>query len=124
MKKQVVEYKEIEAIDEDINLVDIFISEPTVDCIPKRLTQKDVWGDGGYNRETKENRGMRVAVYDEECPIWGDIVPRKSCTVVCNKELEDETIYWLEYVYGGDCITRRKEIDDKNVALRAEYTCW
>lgn len=101
----------------------MIISEPTVPPAQK-LTKADVWGDGMYNRDTKLNRGMRVAVYDEVCPIWKDIVPYKSASFVCPKKLEDEVIYWIEYVYGADCIVARKELDDLRVVLRAEYTCW
>lgn len=101
----------------------IIINTPKV-APAKKLTEEDVWGDGMYNRETKLNRGMRVAVYDEICPIWNDIVPYKSATFVCPKRLEDEVIYWIEYVYGADCIVARKELDDLRVALRGTYTCW
>lgn len=99
--------------------VEVIIDEPNNH--PVKLKEEDVWGDGFYNRETKENRGMRVAVYDEECPIFKDIVPYKSVTVVCPKSQEDDVIYWLEYVYGSDCVSIRKELDDLKVALRADY---
>lgn len=98
---------------------EIAISNPTVDE-PKTLTKEDVWGDGTY----KGNRGMRVAVYKEKCPILGDILEYKSTTFVCPKNKEEEAIYWIEFVYGGDCITKRKELDDLRVALRADYQCW
>lgn len=95
----------------------IILNKPKV-APAKKLTKKDVWGEG------KPDRGMRVAVYNEVCPVWNDVLPYKSTTFICPKKLEDDVIYWIEYVYGANSIIARKELDDLRVALRGTYTCW
>lgn len=103
---------------ESIEPLTVFINSPTVPE-PKELKKEDVWGDG-----TANSKGMRIAIYGHKCPIFNDIVEYKSTTFVFPKSKEEEVIYWVEYVYGGDCITKRKELDDLRVAIRAEYQCW
>ena len=98
--------------------ITVYLNSPTVKE-PKILKKEDVWGDF-----SKESRGMRVAVTGEKCPIFEDMVEFKSATFVVPKELEEEAIYWIEFVYGGNCITKRKVIDNSMVALRGDYQCW
>lgn len=88
---------------------------------PKRLIKEDVWGNPCGD---KSNLGMIVARQKETCPIWKDKLEYKSTTFICPINKEDEVIYWIEYVYGCDSISRRKQLDDLRVALRADYQCW
>jgi len=89
-----------------------------------KLTKNDVWGT--YDTDTNKciSKGMIVAKTNEVCPIFGDIVPYKSVTVVCDKEQCGEVAYWLSYVHGGDCISQSKELEDGKVAYRSNYMCW
>jgi len=107
----------------DITPIDIFISTPNT-CSNGSLTKDDVWGQFNIKTGERLTRGMIVARYNEECPIWGDVLPYKSVTVKCLINQEDEVIYWLDYVYGCDSVQRRKVLKNGMVALRAEYQCW
>lgn len=104
----------------DLNIV---ISEPNGE-IPKHLTKEDVWGIWDNTTYEKIDKGMVVASTNEKCPIFGDIVPFKSVTVVGPKKYEDEIIYWLEFVHGCDSVAETKDIDDLKVAIRSDYQCW
>lgn len=57
------------------------------------------------------------------CPVWGDELPYKSVTVICEKEQEDEVKYWLSYVHGGEP-EMSKNLPDGKVAIRSYYKCW
>lgn len=102
----------------------ITISEPTKP-LTKQLTEEDVWGIYDIATHTRISKGLIVANYGDICPVFGDKVPCKAVTVVGKMALEDEIVYWLEYVQGVGCVSKRK-IDKKNgnIALRAEYQCW
>lgn len=89
----------------------------------KNITKEDVWGKVNENFEKIDN-GMIIARYNAKCPVFKDIIPYKSVTVVCKPEEENEVIYWLEYVQGMDCISRRAELENGDIALRADYQCW
>lgn len=89
----------------------------------KTLTKEDVWGKFNEKFE-KISNGMIVARYNDKCPVFKDIIPYKSVTVVCKPEEEHEVIYWLGYVQGGDCVSKRAELKNGNIALRADYQCW
>jgi len=119
----------------------IKISEPTNVPVLSAVTQDDVWGIFDSERWRRESWGMIVArgqgetrgmgkqptgVEDvpEVCPVWGDKLGYKDVTVVFSNEVEDQAVYWLEYVHGGDCVTRRKSLRGDRVALRSEYQCW
>lgn len=91
----------------------MIVKMPTVQKA-KKLTQEDVWGKDG----------MIVARTNERCPIFKDIVPYKSVTAICNLISENEVIYWLEYVHGGNSISKRKNLKDGKIALRSDYQCW
>jgi len=100
------------------------------------LTKEDVWGKFDERTHEPLNEGMVIANWNfgkdeadsyssvDPCPIFGDYIPWKSVTVVCDTELEDQVTYWLEYVHGTDCVSNRKELDDGKVALRSDYQCW
>jgi hypothetical protein len=110
----------------------------------KELTMEDVWGTFDAEALTHPSKGMIVArgcgkvdeyftqeykdkaVADipEVCPIWGDVLPYKSVTVVFDAELENQVIHWLTYVHGSDCVADRKELEGNRVALRSNYMCW
>jgi len=101
------------------------------------LTQEDVWGryvkiDDNY---VNVNDGMIVANHSfggynkikaqslKKCPIFKDYVGYKSVTVVCDKKLQDDVEYWLEFVHGGGSIQKVKDLKDK-VGIRSDYMCW
>jgi hypothetical protein len=92
--------------------IKITVSHPTVPEA-KKLTKDDVWGKWDEVANKKIDNGMLVAYGCGEhasCPIWGDIIPYKSVTVVGPIEQEQEIRYWLEYVHGGGSVAARKVI--------------
>lgn len=97
-----------------------------------KLTQEDVWGkfkesqfDGDkYTPTRRVSKGMVVASSEEKCPVWHDKVPYKAVTVVCKKSQVSDVTYWLEFVHGGDSVTKYKELPRGKVAMRSEYQCW
>lgn len=99
----------------------VSISSPTVGK-PNELTQEDVWGK--FENHTKVSDGMIVARSDDKCPYFGDVVPYKSVTVVCDMKDFNQVTYWLEYVHGGDCVTYTKELPKGKIAIRSDYQCW
>lgn len=101
----------------------VYLSSPTTDT-PVVLKQEDVWGEYDPVLGVKVSEGMIVARTDDTCPIFGDKVPYKSVTVVCNEEQKQEVTYWLEYVHGANSVSSVKEIEDNNVAIRSDYMCW
>jgi len=106
----------------DITPVKIIVSEPTVPESYK-LTQEDVWGK--YDKTHKLiSKGMIVSRTGDKCAIFGDILGSKDITVVCTLDQEFDVQYWLEYVHGADCISKRKEIGNNKLAIRSEYRCW
>lgn len=94
----------------------------------KKLTQEDVWGKWSDHYPIKQlKKGMIVARTDQKCPVWKDKVPYKSVTVMCLLEQEGDVSYWLEFVQGGNCISKRKVTTvagQKMVALRSDYQAW
>jgi len=100
----------------------IVVSEPSVPKA-KILTMKDVWGYMPTDAKER-NKGMVVANSHEQCPIFEDIVPYKSATVVCKAEQQGEVEYWCDYVMGCSSVSQVKELKDGKVALRADYQCW
>lgn len=83
------------------------------------LTKENVWGD-----YTKGTKGMIVARSKERCPIFKDILPYKSVTVVCDEAQCGPVEYWLSHVHGGNCVSKTKELPDGKIALRSDYQCW
>lgn len=126
----------------------ITVSNPThAECVSAdRLTMDDVWGVYNLDTSTRESKGMLVArgygkaepahgftqeqkdrlvaELPELCPVWGDVLPYKSVTVICPADQEEQVSYWLEYVHGGNSISDRKELPEGKVALRSDYCCW
>lgn len=102
--------------------VDITISNPTGEK-PKKLTQEDVWGKKDEENSKHISGAMIIGKSKEKCPIWGDIIPYKSITVIFDASQEDAVIYWLEYVHGCDCVVDRKVLENNKLALRSDYQC-
>ncbi len=118
-------------------------SNPPSGKMPKRkLTQEDVWGTFDENHKLV-SRGMIVArgfssttksaeikELEKElqvksiCPVWKDKLPYKSVTIICDESQFDDVTYWIMYVHGGDCISKRKNLPDGKLALRSDYQCW
>ena len=94
----------------------------------KTLTQEDVWGRYNMETHTRESKGMIVASscegYPDICPVWGDKMLFKSVTVICDIEQQTEVAYWLEFVHGGNSITKSKILDNGKIAFRSDYQCW
>lgn len=86
-----------------------------------KLTKEDVWGSFNSNRISK---GMIIARSNDKCPIFKDIVPFKSVTIICEPEVENDVVYWIEHVQGAGSISKRKVTKDGKVILRADYMCW
>lgn len=107
----------------DITPVDIFLSGPSGNE-PTKISKEDVWGKWDDDCNIKISDGMIVANYGNKCPIFKDIVPYKSVTVVCNKEDVNDVTFWLEYVHGANAISKEKSLPDGKIALRSDYQCW
>lgn len=115
---------ENQANPDKVKQIKITVSHPTVPE-SKKLTQEDVWGKWDEEAFKKLSDGMIIAKNGQTCPIWNDRVPYKSVTVVGPAELEADIRYWLEYVHGGESVSKRKLTQNgKMVALRSNYMCW
>jgi len=106
------------------------INEPLKIPQKMKLTKEDVWGEVDVEKFPikRVSKGMIVASqakgYPSTCPIWKDKLPYKSVTVVCKKEQVPDVVYWLEFVHGGDSVSRMKDLPKGKVALRSDYQCW
>ena len=60
----------------------------------------------------------------ERCPVFHDLIPWKSWTVIVPLEHEQDAMYWLDYIHGADSVTWRKQVDHRSVALRSNYMAW
>lgn len=104
-----------------------------------KITKDDVWGEWSEDFKLIK-RGMIVAQgygkhdegYEEwkntvkvldYCPIWKEILPYKSVTVICDIKDRYEVEYWLDYVHGGG-IEKWRELPNNKIAIRSNYTCW
>lgn len=103
--------------------ITIGIKSPTVPEA-KKITQEDVWGIWSERPMKKVTDGMIVSRSNQTCLVFGDVVPYKSVTVICQSNQFDEVKYWLEYVHGGDCISKTKTLADDKIAIRSDYQCW
>lgn len=110
---------------------------------PVSLTKEDVWGEFDIATMTltpgmvvarglpKVDEYFSQADFDRVtaqltnvCPVWGDVLPYKSVTVICPVELQDEVEGWLAYVHGADCVSQTKRLENGKVAIRSDYQCW
>ena len=84
-----------------------------------KVSMDVVWGDAA-------DGGLTVARQHQTCPIWHDTVQYKASTIVCeyDDEILEDVLYWLEYVYGCDCVIDYKKLADNKIAIRAQYQCW
>lgn len=108
---------------DSIEPITIVVSEPN-HPEAKKLTKDDVFGVYDVEKGERVSKGMIVASSGDSCPHFSDIVPYKSVTVVCSKNQVGEVSYWLEFVQGAGCISETKQVNDLQVALRANYMCW
>lgn len=90
----------------------------------ENLTKDDVFGVYDFKNNKMIDNGMVVARSKEDCPIFKDILPYKSMTVVCQNEQQEDVVYWLEYVHGSNCVSKVKKLDESNIAIRSDYQCW
>jgi hypothetical protein len=90
---------------------------------PVKLSRSDVFGVPKMREGQMVGRegGMVVAKSGEMCPVFKDEIPPMALTLVGRTENFDDLEYWLEYVKGVNCITRRYESEDGYIALRAEH---
>lgn len=105
-----------------------------------KVTQDDVWGKWAEDHSTLISRGMIVAQgYGGEpdgleawkkkvqvsnlCPVWNEILPYKSVTVICKLEEFNDVTYWLSYVHGGE-YSKTRDLGDGRIAIRSDYQCW
>ncbi len=71
---------------------------------------------GGFNKAKARS--------NQKCPIFKNYIPFKSCTIKCKEEELDDVIYWSEWVMGGDCISKHKELGQGVHAIQIDYQCW
>ena len=71
---------------------------------------------GGYNN----NKARSI----KKCPIFNTYIYNKSLTLKCKESELDSVIYWCEYVHGGGCISKIKNLKNGYVAIRSDYMCW
>jgi hypothetical protein len=83
-----------------------------------KLKLIDVWG----NSDTGNN-GMIVARSEQKCPVFKDIVPYKSVTVICDRVDYTEVCYWLSRVHGGGA-SKTLDMGNDKLAIRSDYQCW
>jgi hypothetical protein len=90
-----------------------------------KLHKDDVWGAFCVDKMERVSTGLVVAMSEEPCPIFKDIVPYKSATVVFDPKThpEHEVEYWLSYVHGGG-YSKYGELKDGRIAIRSDYQAW
>lgn len=98
------------------------VSSPTY-LVARKLTKEQVIGEFDDTTHRRINRGLIVAEAGEECPVFGDIVPYKSFTVVCQKKFFEDVAYWCEYVHGAHSISDIRDLG-RSIAIRSDYKCW
>jgi len=103
--------------------MEMIVKSPTVKKA-KKLKMVDVFGKYDMKTHKRKSKGMIVARSDEKCPVWKDIVPYRSVTVIFKEKEIKEVIYWLEYVHGGESVSRIKRLKGNRIALRSDYQCW
>lgn len=91
---------------------------------PFSLKKEDVWGVYDVENNKVVSKGMIVSKQGEKCPVFNDVLPYKSVTMVCGINQLEEVTYWIEYVQGANCISDLKEMPGDNIAIRSNYTCW
>lgn len=120
------------------------VNSPTIEKPnSNQITQNDLFGK---NHPIGERGKYVFAVSGEPMGVYHGTTPFKARIVIVPIENFDEAKYWLEYVYGGDCITKwdRVQIDKSynkvselevsdlsdqsnngnHIVILAEYQCW
>lgn len=107
------------------------------------ISKDDVWGKfEDFKRQTNGMlvaRGLPSNLSQEEkfeiqnnsvvtplpdvCPVWGDVLPYKSVTVICDEKDASAVIGWLGYVHGGE-YSDAKQLPNGKIALRSDYQAW
>lgn len=89
------------------------------------VVHSDVFGK--YDGVDRIDDGMVVAFGEHDkkvkCPIFGDILPYKSVTVVCNKEQLKGVLEHLMNAHGGGH-RYEHELHDGRIAIRSDYQAW
>lgn len=89
------------------------------------IVHSDVFGK--YDGLERIDNGMVVAFGEHDkkvkCPIFGDILPYKSVTVVCTKEQLPGVLQHLMNAHGGGHRYER-ELSDGRMAIRSDYQAW
>ena len=71
---------------------------------------------GGFNDKNCTSKS--------KCPVFNDYIPYKSWTIIINKNELSDSIYWCDYIHGGNSISKSKELDNNKIAIRSDYQCW
>ena len=89
------------------------------------VVHSDVFGK--YDGVQRIDSGMVVAYGESDkkvkCPIFGDILPYKSVTVVCKKGQLEGVLQHLMNAHGGGHSYER-ELPDGRIAIRSNYQAW
>lgn len=103
-------------------------TDPMKDEVLKRLTNGMLvarglpFEEGSEEAKETQNNSDDIPL-PMVCPIWKDVLPYKSVTVVCDEKDLNATIQWLSYVHGGE-YSRDKRLPDGKIAIRSDYQCW
>ena len=91
------------------------------------IVHSDVFGKYDDDGTKRIDDGMVVAFGkgDEQvkCPIFGDILPYKSVTVICTQEQLPGVLQHLMNAHGGPHADER-ELPDGRIAIRSDYQAW
>lgn len=90
------------------------------------VVHSDVFGKFNEDHERIDD-GM-VVVYGKgdkkvRCPIFKDVVPYKSVTVVCKQEQLQGVLQHLMNAHGGPHAFK-KDLPDGRIAIRSDYQAW
>ena len=72
---------------------------------------------------TQNEAGEWVPCAGVVCPVWGDVLPYRSTTVIVDAKEEEAAAFCLACAHGGGW-SRRKVLKDGRVALRSDYQAW
>lgn len=100
---------------------------PNVEFGPTKPTAVVVTDENGETSTVTLDLSTSAKVVpggETRCPVWGDVVPWKSVTVIVDAADEADARYSLEYVHGGGSVSRRMALPNGRVALRSNYQCW
>ncbi len=91
------------------------------------VKHSDVFGKSKDDGTVRIDDGMVVAYgrgdVKVKCPIFGDILPYKSVTVVCTQEQYPGVLQHLMNAHGGEHAGERV-LSDGRIAIRSDYQAW